>query len=189
MANIENFGVLSEQELREFADALIKTVNSESIFTDETNFNIVELEVDELSGDLYIGLATDDLILVEREASWECYDEDETYSDPGYEADFVASVYDDAKKAFKTLEAEIDGYSLELTIDDIDEEDTDEVIVDSTSHEDAGIGHYEYWGHSEYDSQPYIEVEGTLVKACNIALSLIVGANSEASEPSPEQPE
>jgi hypothetical protein len=70
-----------------------------------------------------------------------------------------------------------------LEIDDVDEVETVEVEVDSISHEDAGIGHYEYWGEVGYDSRPYVEVEGTIVKACDCALSLYV----EVADTTPEE--
>lgn len=181
MSVIENFSMLSEAELKAFAEALVKTINSEGIFTSETAFKIYEIDADETTGNLYIGLETEENVLVEREATWTCGDEDEIHSDPGYEADFADTCYDDAKKAFKTMKAELEGYDLDLSIDDMDEVDTDEVIVDNYHEDDAGIGHYEYWGHTGYDSQPYFEVEGTIVKACSIALTLTVSA----AEPAP----
>jgi hypothetical protein len=189
MSVIENFSAISAEERLAFAEALVKTVNSENIFTSDTNFKVLEVDADETTGDLYIILETDDLVLVERDATWSCGDEEEAYEDPGYDADYAQSVFDDAKKAFKTLKTEIDGYDIELSIDDVDEEETDEVIVETCRDEDAGIGSYEYWGHMEYDSQPYVEVEGTIVKACNLSLSLIVGAAAQVEEPAPEQPE
>lgn len=182
MAVIENFSVISAKEQRDFAEALVKTVNSERIFTDETNFTIREVTADSTTGDLTIELDHDELISITREATWTCYDEDEIHSDPGYEAYYVQSIYDDAKKAFKTMSTEIEGYTVELDIADVDEEETIEVEVDDYSHEDSGIGHYEYWGHSGYDSSPYIEVEGTLVKGCSCALALFVSVAVKQTE-------
>lgn len=189
MAVIENFSVLSEEEQRDFAEALVKTINSERTFTDEADFKVSAVEADETTGDLIIELEHDELISIAREATWTCGDEDEVHSDPGYDADYSDSIYEDVKKAFKTMTTEIEGYAVELDIADVDEEETVEVEVDGYSHEDAGIGHYEYWGYRGYDSEPYIEVEGTLVKACSCALALIVGAAEQpAEEPAEEQP-
>jgi hypothetical protein len=50
MAVIENFAALSAQEQRTFAEALIKTINSESIFSSEVNFEITAVEAEEMSG-------------------------------------------------------------------------------------------------------------------------------------------
>jgi hypothetical protein len=174
MSVIENFNDLTPQELQEFAKALVDKINKESIFSSEVNFTIDEAEANELTGDLYIGLSHEDSIYVPREATWTCSDEDEVHSDPGYEADYVNSIFDDAKAAFNTLTTVLDGYKVTLSIDDIDDTDTEEVEVDSYSHEDSGIGHYEYGGAPGYDSNPYIEVEGTIIRACSCALSLDV---------------
>jgi hypothetical protein len=186
MAVIENFSDISTKEQRDFAEALVKTINSERTFTDETDFAVRSIEADSTTGDLIIELDHDELISIVREATWTCGDEDEIHSDPGYEADYADSVYEDAKKAFKTIVTEIEGYTVELDIADVDEEETIEVDVDDYSHEDGGIGHYEFWGETGYDSDPYIEVEGTITKACSCSLALIVGVAPNTVEPDQE---
>ena len=189
MEMIENFAALSAEEQRKFAEALVATINSESTFTNETNFKVLSVEADDTTGELIIEIDHEDLIDIRREASWTCDDEDEVDSDPGYDADYPESIYAEAKAAFKTLSTEIEGYQVELDILGVDEEETVEVDVDSYSHEDAGIGSYEFWGHTGYDSQPYIEVNGTITKACSIALALLVGiAENTAEQPTEDQP-
>lgn len=189
MSVIENFSTISKQEQLSFAEALVKTINSESTFTADTNFKVVDVEGDDTTGDLYITLETEDLIPVSCEATWQCGDEEEAYDTPdSYAVNYADSIFNDAAKAFKTLNAEIDGYDMELMIDDVDAEETDEVIVDRISNEDSGIGHYEYFGATGYDSNPYVEVEGTLVQLCSVALTLAVGAAApKASEEPAEQ--
>ena len=174
MAVIENFAELSAEELKKFAEALVKTINSENIFTAETNFNVISVDVDELSGGLTIVLDHDDLIEVQRAVDWTCSNEDDIYNDPGHDADYLNSIYAEAKKSFKTLSTTIEGYDITLSIDDVDEEETVEVTVDSTTQVDDGIGDYEYFGFKGHDSYSYIKVEGTISKACNCALSLFV---------------
>lgn len=174
MSVIENFAALSVKEQRDFAEALIKTLNSEHTFIDNINLAVANIEADDLGGGLIIELSHDPLIEVSRKATWTANDEDSAYDDPGMDADYPEYAVREAEKAFKTLTADLEGYKLELTIEDVDEEQTLEVIVDNISHEDAGIGEYEYWGHVEYDSQPYVEVEGTIVSACQCALVLFV---------------
>ena len=174
MAIIENFAALSAQEQQEFAKALIKTINSESIFTAETDFEITGVEADDLTGGLVIEVSHSDPIEVEREATWQASDEDEADRDPGYDADYKNSVFEDAKKSFKTLSTVIDGYKVSLDIADLDETETVEITTDHISHEDSGIGHYEYWGERGYDSHPYVEVEGIIIKACDCALAFTV---------------
>ena len=189
MSVIENFAALSFEEQKKFAEALIKTINSESTFTSDTNFVITNVEADELAGDLLISVDHDAPIEVSREATWACATEDEMRHDPGYDANYTNSLFEDAKKAFKTLSTVIDGYKVLLELDDVDEEETVEVEVEDYSHEDGGIGDYEFWGHTGHDSQPYIEVVGTIVKACNCAITLLVepaGEQAVTEEPDAE---
>jgi hypothetical protein len=174
MAVIENFAALSAQEQRTFAEALIKTINSESIFSSEVNFEITAVEAEEMSGGLWIEASNADPVDVAREASWQAADEDEASYDPGYDADYTGTIFDDIKSSFKTMEATIEGYRVSLDITDVDEDETIEVEVDRISHEDSGIGHYEYWGDVGYDSHPYVEVEGTIIKACTCQLAFFV---------------
>lgn len=189
MEMIENFAVLSAEEQLEFAEDLVATINSESTFTNETNFKVLSVEADDTTGDLMIEIDHEDFISVPRAATWTCIYEDDVYSDPGYDADYGESIYDEAKQAFKTLSAEIEGYQVELDIADVDEEETVEVDVDYYSHEDAGIGSYEFWGHTGYDSRPYIEVNGTITKACSLALALFVSiAENTTEQPTEDQP-
>jgi hypothetical protein len=112
MEMIENFATLSAKEQLEFAEALVKTINSESTFTDETNFKVLSVEADDTTGDLMIEIDHEDFISVPRAATWSCSDEDEVHFDPGYDADYIESIYDEAKQAFKTLSAEIEGYQV-----------------------------------------------------------------------------
>ena len=191
MAVIENFAELSAQEQQEFAAKLIDTINSESTFSSDTNFEIVKTEIDDLTGDLCIEVSHTNPIEVPREAAWTCSDEDEDdiYNDPGYDADYVDSIYDDVENAFNTLTAEIEGYKIELAIGDVDEIETIEVKVEHSSHQDAGIGRHEFWGSVGYDSRPYIEVEGTIIKACECALAIYVTPAAATVEPAPEETE
>ena len=186
MSVIENFAALSEKEQREFAEALVKTINSESIFTDQVNFTITKVEADDLTGNLMIEISHGETpIEVSRKAGWTCSDEEEASEDPGSNVDYANDIDDDAENAFKTLETVIDGYKVELAVGDVDEIETTEVNVESTSHEDSGIGDYEYGGERGYDSRPYIAVEGTLVKACDLSLAFFVEPDDTA-EAAPE---
>ena len=185
MTVIENFAALSEQEQREFAEALLKTINTENIFTSETNFEIANVGPDELSGGLWIEVVQANPIDVPRAATWQCADEDEAYNDPGYDAEYDNNIYEDARKAFKALSAVIDGYKVVVDVADVDEIETTEVDVDEISYEDSGIGEYEYWGDRGYDSHPYVEVKGDLIKSCDCAINLFV----EVAEELPAEPE
>lgn len=182
MSIIENFAALSEKELMEFATTLIEKINSEGTFTAELKFEIANLSAEDLTGELAIDVSPDDPIHVSREASWQAESEDEADSDPGYEAEYVDSINNDAKKVFKTTTAVIDGYKVTLDVYDADEADTVEVTVDDISHEDSGIGDYEYWGSRGHDSNPYVEVRGTIVKECYLGIVLYVEPAEEAIE-------
>lgn len=174
MSNIENFAALSEPELKTFAEELVKVVNDKGVFTDWANFTVTEVEADDLTGSLLIYISHGaDLLDVTRPATWHASDDEDAYSVPE-DAEFENSIYNDAVTAFKTMSTEINGYKVSLAICDVDEEQTTEVIVDTMTDADDGIGWYEYWGDVQYDSIPYVEVEGSLVKACHMALALEV---------------
>lgn len=182
MAIIENFAELPEQEQKDFAAAIIKTINTENIFTSEVDFKIHGVEVDDFDGSLMIHTQTSKPLEVAREATWSCANEDEIDDDPGYDANFVNSIYDDVQSALKTLSTELEGYKISVDISDTGEEKTVEVNAEHYSHEDGGIGWYEYWGHDEYDSHPYVEVEGTIVKACICYITFTVEPVDAVSE-------
>jgi hypothetical protein len=181
MSVIENFATLSVQEQRDFAEALVKTINSENTFTDQVDFKVTGIDADEITGGLIIMLEHKDTIEVKREAIWACLDRDDANSTPD-DPDFIESISDDTEKAFKTLTAKLEGYVVTLGIDDIDTEETVEIEVDSITDADDGIGSYEFWGEVGYDSHPYYEVEGTLTQACTVYCSLYVEAADEPIE-------
>jgi hypothetical protein len=171
---VENFAELSVEEQRAIATELIDKINKESIFSEDTNFEVVEVEANDLTGGLFIGVTHSDPIHVDREATWTCEDEDDAYSDPGSDAEYYTSVIEEAKHSFKTLSTSINGYAVSLDITDVDDTDTIEVEVDTISHEDDGIGSYEHFGFTGYDSNPYIEVSGTITRACWCVLGFSV---------------
>ena len=161
-------------DIHQFAVDLVNTINDQAIFSDDVKFKVVGVEEDSFSGGLYISLSTNDLVEVPRKATWTCETEYEACDDPDYNADYEDSIYNDTAHAFKTLTATVDGNSVELAVDDVDEEDTISVEVHNTSREDDGIGSYEFWGDTGYDSDPYIQVEGVINRLCSVSLSLLV---------------
>lgn len=198
MAVIENFDAISVQEQMKFAEALLKTINSERIFSDQNNFELRGVEAAAFTGGLYIEVKQTNPIEVERRATWTAANEDDAESAAyDLDADYDNSLDEDALKAFKTSLAVIDGYNVELQIDDVDEEIKPvEVEVEDISHEDAGIGHNEFWGVSSFDSRPYVAVKGTLVHSCNCYVSFYVEPVDTFEEPtegpietSPDKPE
>jgi hypothetical protein len=175
MSVIENFAELSFKEQKDFAEALLKTINSENIFTEATNFELDGIEADEMTGGLSIMVSQTNPIEVRREASWTCDNEDDASDDPGFEATYENYLFEDAKKVFKTTSTVIDGYEVTLEIGDVEELDTDaEVEVTNISHEDDGIGDYEFWGERGHDSRPYVSVEGTITRECECSLSFFI---------------
>jgi hypothetical protein len=179
MSVIYNFNELSESELQAFAAGIVEKINSESILTSDVNFKIYSVEADDMTGDLAISLTHDGLIEVPRPATWQCANEEDRFDDPDFDAEYDNKFIEDLKNSFKTLKTTIDGYDVEVDIDDYDDEETVEVDVDSYSEEDAGIGRYEYWGEIGYDSRPYVEVEGTVVRGCSCAITIYISPAKE----------
>jgi len=176
MAIIENFSTLSQEELKEFVDKLIKTINTEQIFADNAELTLdtqCAIETSDFDGNLYIPLEC--AIDVERFAKWDCGSPEERFDmNSAYNLNFDNSIIEDAKKSFKTLSTTLEGYNVSLELDDVDDDGYEQVEVDSYSEADAGIGEYEFWGHKSYDSQPYCEVEGTITKSCTCYITLCV---------------
>ncbi len=167
---IENFSTLSQEELNQFAEKLLDKINAESIFSKETDFRFSDSDAvfaDEMTGDLYIALDSVHDVSVNVKATWQA-PEDEPY-------DFEDA--DEENPDFDEVfpkEVIIDGYKVTLTVEEYEFIEREEVQVDSYSHEDSGIGSYEFWGHTGYDSQPYLEVEGTFTNTYRVCVSLTV---------------
>lgn len=172
---IENFNLLSQEELETFATDFVKKINEANILSGDIEFKIDSVESNEITGDLYIAVSnTDDYLLpVVRSATWTCGDEDELHDRPE-DPDYAESIYQDARASFKETPAELDGYLISIDIDDVDTEEYEESAIEDWSNEDAGIGSYEYWGHVGYDSRPYLEVEGTITWNCSVNATIIV---------------
>ena len=181
MSVIENFAVIPAKEQVAFATKLLEKINAESVFTSDTKFDFVGVDPDDLTGGLWIDVSHATPIGVSRKAVWQALDEEDAEKNPD-DVDYEDSLANDAKKAFKTLTTVIDGYKVSVEIHDIDEGDLVEVEIDTISHEDAGIGEYEYFGFRGHDSRPYVEASGTLVEDCDFSLSFFVEAN-DAIEP------
>ena len=183
---IENFAELSEKEQRDFAETLVKTINSEKTFlTEDTSyveFEITNVRAWDIDGSLDISVVSDDYVVLECKADWTAANEDDMYDDPGYDAEYDVDELDAASKIFKQKTVEINGYSVTFDVQDTDEVEPPEIEVDTYHHDDAGIGSYEYWGVPGYDSHPYVAVSGTLYKHCKVNCSISV----EPLQPQPE---
>ena len=105
---IENLAALSEQEQKAFAEALLKTINSEGTFTSQTHFEIDRVEADDVTGGLYIVGATVDTMPIPRLATWEAGSEDDVEQDPGRDVEYINSESEDAEAAFKITSTVID---------------------------------------------------------------------------------
>ena len=188
MSIIENFAALSEKEQRDFAEALVKTINSENTFPyhikyvvpSNFKFNISEVYPDELTGDLVIEIEPSTPIWIPRDATWQCGIDDDP-EDVVEDAEFINDIHDDIKQVFKTLTADIDGYRVTLDVSDwnypprdFSLRNRDLVFAGDVTKEDSGIGHYEYWGDVGYDSRPYVEADGVIVTALLCYLNLTV---------------
>jgi hypothetical protein len=181
MSIIMNFSELPEKDLQAFAEKLVEKINSKCSFSTEVNFKVDEVEADEMTGDLYIYASHDELMEVEREASWQCVSEDDISSPD--EPEYSNSLTDDVAAALERTTDEIDGYTVTVTIDDAEEMNIVNVDVNNCSEEDAGIGRYEYWGDVGYDSRPYYEVDGIITSTCSVYLTFEVApAKQESAE-------
>lgn len=175
MSIIENFAVLPVQEQLKFANALVKTINSEKIFSDDTKFEVHAVTVEDVTGGLAVAVSLANPIEISREATWTCGSADDAENDPGTEATYYNGIFDDARSAFKVIRTEIDGYSVALEVDDVDLLDGDpEIEVARINNEDSGVGSNEYFGVTDFDSRPYVEVEGTITKSYDCALTFYV---------------
>ena len=174
MDRIENFAALSEIEQRNFAEALLKTINSENIFTSDTNFELEKVEASDFDGGCTIFINQTNPIEVTRQGTWIADNEEDLYDNPEATADFESDIWEDVKKVFKTLSTEIDGYTVTLDISDVEEGDIISAEADEVIHEDDGIGSYEYFGFVGNDSDPYVRANGTFTQSCNCVLALLV---------------
>jgi len=176
MEIIENFAALSFEEQKKFAADLVEKINKESSLSTIINFKITEVKADDLTGNLAIEVIPEDETLeVDRKATWYAADHHDMDPDSS-EVEYVDLLKNDVKKMFKDA-ADVDGYKITLEVTDIDSVDTVGFEVDDYAEEDSGIGSYEYWGTSGYDSNPYVSVEGTITEECYVWLSLTVEPN------------
>jgi hypothetical protein len=177
---IENFDLLTEQEQIDFAKELVDKINAKHVFGTDVEFILNEraIHADETTGGLNIGVSHKKPVFVEREATWQCAtpEDAEDMSSFSY-FDFKNSLFEDAADSFTTTEAEVDVYRVALELYDVDETGDYELLelIDLTQ-EDSGIGHYEYFGATGYDSNPYCEVEGKVGAECECSLSFYVEA-------------
>lgn len=178
---IENFAELSIEEQINFVKVLLEKINSENIFSEEANFEFTDVEADDITGGLWVTASISNPISVSRKATWSAADEDTAAEDPGRDAEYRNTISEDAEKAFNTLVTQIDGYRVSLRIDDVEEDEAidAEVEVESISHEDSGIGDYEFWGFKGHDSNPYVEVEGTIIRECDCSLTFFIEPAAE----------
>ena len=184
MSVIENFAALSVEEQHKFAEDLVKKINTEHTFAASADFVLTGFDANDFDGSFTIYTNVSEPVEVTRKATWQCGSKDEAAEDPGDSADYENFIFDDALNAFKTTSAVIDGYAVTLEVTDADETDDGaiEVTVKNMSEEDSGIGFYEYGDRTEYDSHPYVEVEGTIVRACECFVAFVV-------EPAAQEPE
>lgn len=171
---VKNFVELSVEEQINFARTLIEELNKSSIFIEATDLEFQDVYVEDTQA--VIDLSFKNPIKVSRQATWQAGTEEAAEEDPCSDAAYDTTIRDEVKKAFKALDLEFNNYHLSLEINDIEEDETveAEIEINHLSHEDSGIGSYEFWGFKGYDSNPYVEVEGTVTKAYNCTLTLVV---------------
>ena len=77
---VENFAVLPASKQREVAVQLLNTINTNNIFSGDTNFEIVSVEADDVTGGLVIAVSLANPMPVARSASWTCALHRQTYT-------------------------------------------------------------------------------------------------------------
>ena len=180
MTRIENFAALSTEQQANFAKDLLSYINKEGIFSSETIFNFIKAEVNDLSGELEIEASHTEPVSVARNATWTCSDIDDVEFDINdSDIEYEQSLTDDLNKAlktfFKTFSTIIEGYEVTVQVHDWDELDEErDIEAKHITHEDSGIGSYDYFGFSGVDSNPYIEAEGVITTKCDCALVFFV---------------
>ena len=70
MSVIENFAALSQEEINQFAEEFVKTLNEKSTFSSTVNYKFLDAEADELGGGLYLNVETVEPIEITRKATW-----------------------------------------------------------------------------------------------------------------------
>ena len=187
---IENFAELSKPERRAFAEALIKTINSESTFSDQVDFQIDDVYADDLTGNLVIETSTVNNLEVERKATWSAPNSEAAEEIPDSEyIEYDYPLYSDMEDALTTLSAEVEGYTVSAEVYDPDQAEITRMHVEDYTQEDDGIGWNEFWGHVSYDSRPYVSVTGIVYADCGCGVQFTVeptGASEPAIEPEEE---
>lgn len=154
MELIDNFSLLTKEEQMQFAVELLNKVNETGIFSDTIKLDQIDpdygAEANDMDGSLTIYIDLDRLDY-SREFATDDVDQDT------WEYEYIQDAEEAALKTFKTTKAVLDGYDLELRIEDMPNEEQEGTEIESSRshHEDDGIGWHEFWGDVSYDSRPY----------------------------------
>lgn len=166
MELIDNFSLLTQEEQMQFAVELLKKINETGVFSDTIKLDQIDsdygVEANDMDGSLMIYLTLDRIDYTREFAT------DDLDQDP-WEYDYTQNSEKDAEQVFKTTKAVLDGYDLELQVDDIPNEVREDTEIESsrTYQEDDGIGWHEFWGDVSYDSRPYERTEAQGTVACH----------------------
>ena len=79
MSAIKDFSLLTEDELKQYTTDIINKINSEGIFTSEVKLKVDDYYVFEDNGNLSVSVYHDGYVEVDREATWQCDNEDNLY--------------------------------------------------------------------------------------------------------------
>lgn len=153
MELIDNFSLLTKEEQMQFAVELLKKINETGVFSDTIKLDQISpdygTEANDMDGSLTIYL---DLDRLDYSREFVTDDIDQIYGD--YE--YIQDSEEAAAQVFKTTKTVLDGYDLELRVEDLPNEEREDEEIESTKtyHEDDGIGWHEFWGDVAYDSRP-----------------------------------
>lgn len=168
MELIDNFSLLSKEEQRQFAEKFLQLINESKAFSNEAMFTEIDstyrVEANEMDGSLDI------FVYLENIDYWRSF-ETEDLESASWEWNYSPSSEQAVAREFKTLEASIEGYKVELIVDDVpnEEQKGDGITIeDHQEHsEDVGIGSYEFWGEVGYDSRIHEWESGSGTVACH----------------------
>ena len=175
MEKIKDFSLLSKDELKAFAAKILEQVNASQVFIDGEKFtpDFGQMTIDKLTGDLefVVCLGDTEKLTVTVDTEWSCDLDCEDLGRPSerdIDIDLKYEKQDEIlESALKAKEAVIDGYQVSIATSELEKREVIDVDVTDSYPDDSGIGEYEFWGATGYDSHPYTHVEGKATVACD----------------------
>ena len=126
----EKFKMLSADDQVSFAKELVEKINSEQLFSEETDFEVQAVNLDSSTDCLCIHAATVKPIKVYREATWWVDTKEDVKKDPGDEVEYESCLVTDVQKSFKTSSCTVNDFGVLLQVDTTEEDKSTEVSLE-----------------------------------------------------------